>query len=170
MAVIASSRLANRHYSMFGGGDLLAGCAYRREGHRELQVETQKRGKLSHRDPHKRSSQMARWSVRTIPLYLLITWLAWLHTFSSLHMPTLLKRWICLMWNNTSPFSTPSNLCQQRSTMGPLFMDWQFKAWKQEMKWEEERKENCLYCPSPSLCIAYLSVVIGSFNVSGEFR
>lgn len=103
-------------------------------------------------------------------LYLLITCCAWLHTFSSLPVPTLLKRWICLTWNNTSPFFTPSNLCQQHSTMGPLFMDWHFKAWKQEMKWEEKRMENCLSCPSPSLYIAYLSLIIGPFNVPGECR
>lgn len=34
-------------------------------------------------------------------LYLLITHCAWLHTVSSLPMPTLLKRWICFTWNNT---------------------------------------------------------------------
>lgn len=71
-------------------------------------------------------------------LYLLITCCAWLHTFSSLPLPTLLKRWICLTWNNTSPFFTPSNLCQQHSTMGPLFMDWQFKSMK---AWDEVRGE-----------------------------
>lgn len=78
-------------------------------------------------------------------------------------MPTLLKRWICFTWNYTAPFLTPSNLCQQRSTMGPLFMDRQFKAWKKD-------ENNCLSCPSPSQYIAYLCVVIGPFNVSGECR
>lgn len=33
-----------------------------------------------------------------------------------------------------------------------------------------KRIENCLDCPSPSLYIAYLSGVIGPFNVPGECR
>lgn len=75
-------------------------------------------------------------------LYLLITYCAWLHTFSCLAMPTLLKRWICFTWNNTSPFFTPSNLCQQHGTMDPLFMDWQFKSVKprEKVRREKDRK------------------------------
>lgn len=44
------------------------------------------------------------------------------------------------------------------------------KKWKRRVKWEEKRAENCLSRPSPLLHIAYLLLVIGSFNVVRGFR
>lgn len=104
----------------------------------------------------------------TGPRHLLIIHCAWLHTFSSQPVPTSVKRWICLTWNDASSFFTPSHLCQQHETMDLLFVDEQFNAWKQKINWDEKRMENCFSCPSPSVYTAYLSVVIGPFNIPGE--
>lgn len=146
--VIASCRLASRQHTEAEGGDMLAGWANRGKGHRGTQPKTIERWKLSRGDPHKCSTQMARRSICTLPLpanYILCL----TSHFLLAPMPTLLKRWICSTWNNTSPFFTPSNLWHHAVQWGSLFMDWQFNAWKREMKWEEKSKENCLSCPSP---------------------
>ena len=125
---------------VFGGGNLPARRAHKGERVTERRRgKTKKRGRLSHRDPHKRPPQMARRSVPTIPLPANYNAAPDFTLSLPPPMPTLLKRWICFTWNNASPFFTPSNLCQQRSTMGPLFMDWQFKAWMWEMKWKQEK-------------------------------
>lgn len=140
---IASYGLANTYYTRYGIGDRnsfnIQGSGVKRKPRWRQRSE---RGSVI-----RLLTQMGNERIHTVCVYLLITGCAWFHTFPVLPMPALLKRWIC-------------------------FQQCDYCLWVSNLKCESKRKkeriENCLLWLSATVCVAFLSVVIGPFIVAGD--
>lgn len=93
----------------------------------------------------------------------------YIQAFSFPPMSTQWKEWICFKEQYIILHSFQFVSTAKYSV--PLYMDLQLrKEMKERMKWEGKRTENCLSHPSPSLYVAYLLPIIGSFNVARGLR